>query len=371
MPHLRPGAWLTLVGLLSACAGEPPAPVPPPATSALLPRLVPVAFTPAEDAPPFTTADRFALGPKGDVALPMAQGSERMLGIFDSTGAMRTTAGVSGEGPGELRIPTPAVFEEDGLIISDMGLPRVVTFDPQNGKVIATTPISQPIPILGAFGARLLMAVPTATGLMLPGWHMPGDADFTPLVSPSDSFVVTRFAPAADTRLSPLATLGAWRGGVLVADGRGYAIGVYDGTGRFLRALTREVAPRFATPTMITAFQRRAEAYHGPDGKAHSPARITADVDKFRAAQQPHFVHSSPLREDRLGRIWIVGMEGDSAFADLFTPTGQIGHLGIACPAFTGRWSLNGEWLALLCDAPAASDRGAVLQLYRIVESGA
>jgi hypothetical protein len=336
-----------------------------------MPRLVPVSFAAADDAPPFTTADRFALGPQGDIAIPMAPGSDRMLGIFDSAGGQRLTLGRAGEGPGELRVPTPVALEADGLLVSDMGLARAVTFNPRSGKVVATTPITQPIPIVGAYGDRLLLAVPTAGGLMLPGWHAPGDVAFAPLVAPTDSFVVAHFPPAPDTRLTPLATLGAWRGGVLVADGRSYAIGLYDSTGGFVRALTREVAPRYATPAMIAAFQRRAEAYRGPDGTGRNPARIAADVEAYRKGQKPHFTHSSPLREDRVGRIWVVGMEGDSAFADLFTPTGQIGHRGIACPGFAGRWSLNGEWLALLCDAPAASDRGAVLQLYRIVEPGA
>jgi hypothetical protein len=330
---------------------------------------MPVAFAPPTLDPPYSAADRFALGPDGSVVMTMAPGSDRLLGIYDSSGTLQISLGRGGEGPGELRVPNPVLLDANGLMVTDMAQARIITFDPQSGKLLATTTITQPITILGAAGDRLLMAIPMADGLTLPAWGRPGLEVPSPLVAPSDSFVVAHFPPAPETRLTPLAVLGAWRGGVIVANGRSYAVGLYDSTGRFVRALSREVEPRFATPEMIGAFRRRAERYRGPDGKERDPVRINDDVAAYREKPQPHFSHVSPVREDPRGRIWIVGMEGDSAFADLFTPTGQIGHLGIACPGFSGRWSLNGEWLALMCAAPNGSSRDAVLQLFRIVES--
>lgn len=353
---------------LTACSTPATEHAPPLPPSTAMPRLLPMPYTAPDDAPPYFVSERFTLGPDGRIAMQLSPGSETLLGTFDSTGTTILGLGKSGEGPGELRNPTLAVFDASRLIVGDMAQPRLVTFDPRTGKARATTPLTLPVTLLASRGDRFLVAVPTASGVVLPSWLTLGASDVQPLVSPTDSFVSQHFPPAPDPRIMPRATLGAWRGGVIVADGRSYRVGLYDSTGTFVRVLHREVADRIPTAAMVAAFQKRAEGYRGPDGKGRDPARIADDVTAYRQSTLPHFYHTVPIVDDRVGRIWVVGAEADSAFADLFTPTAHLGHLGIPCPGFGGRWALNGEWLALLCAAPERSDRAAVVQLYRIVE---
>jgi hypothetical protein len=358
------------IGLFTLTACNAPttehAPLLPP--SAAMPLLLPMPYTAPDDAPPNSVSERFALGPDGRTAMQLSAGSETLLGIFDSTGAMVLGLGKSGEGPGELRNPTLAVFDANRVIVGDMAQPRLVTFDPNTGKARATTPLTLPVTLLASRGDRFLVAVPTSSGVVLPGWLTLDASEVQPLVFPTDSFITQHFPPASDPRTTPRATLGAWRGGVIVADGRSYSVGLYDSTGTFVRALHREVADRIPTAEMVAAFQSSAEGYRGPDGKGRDPARIADEVAAYRRSTLPHFYHTVPIIDDRVGRIWVVGVEGDSAFADIFTPTAHLGHIGISCSGFGGRWALNGEWLALVCGAPERSDRVAVMQLYRIVE---
>lgn len=359
-----------LASALLGCTADHAAPPVPLKSSAAMPRLERVPFATSVDDPPLSTADGFALGASGAVAMTLAPGGRFLIGIFDTAGTQRSMAGIRGEGPGELRAPMPFVLDAERLLVSDLAQARIVTFDPESGRAIATTPMIEPLPALTAEGDRLLVRVMNPGGTMLPGWYRLGDKKSVALVAATDSFITQHFPAARDPRLTTLAVLGIWRGGVIVADGRSYALALYDSSGHVVRILTRDVAPRLPTTAMIDRFRRRAERYRGPDGKGHDRVRIAVDVDAYRDAPQPHFSHVSPLREDRFGRIWVVGMEGDSAFADLFTPTSHVGHLGIPCPGFSGRWSLQGEWLALLCEAPEGSVRGAELHRYRVVESG-
>jgi hypothetical protein len=99
-----------------------------------------------------------------------------------------------------------------------------------------------------------------------------------------------------------------------------------------------------------------------------------ADTDRLRAEikarRQPFFSHARlSLGLDGQGRIWVVGVEADSAFADLFNQNGFIGRMGLPCAGFSGDWSLHGTWLALACapDDPAF-DGNAVFKVFRLAD---
>ncbi len=358
---------LVLWSLLACTAGDQPVHKATRASEEL-PALRRVAFAPSEDAPPSNANERFALGADGSVGMAISMAGDEQLGIFDSLGTLRVRMGRSGEGPGEIRVPIPAALLPNEFLVADMAQARLVSFDPSNGKSLRTITLTTPILIAANRGKRFLVSSPTPTGMLLPGWFSLDQDQATVAVEPTDSFVTRLFPRGPDPRVGPRPTIGAWRGGVIVADGISYTVGLYDSSGTFLRSFTRDLPARLPTSEQIQDFERRARAYRGPDGRATEPSRIAADLERFRSTSLPHFSHVAPILDDDFGRIWIVGMAGDSAFADVFTPSGHIGTIPLSCPGFVGRWALNGSWLALVCSAPGSATRNAELQLYRLVE---
>jgi hypothetical protein len=71
---------------------------------------------------------------------------------------------------------------------------------------------------------------------------------------------------------------------------------------------------------------------------------------------------------DSHNRLWLMGGEADSAFADVFDNGVFLGRLGIPCRIFVGMWSVAGQWLAVQCEPDDSNfDGDAVTKLFRIV----
>jgi hypothetical protein len=60
---------------------------------------------------------------------------------------------------------------------------------------------------------------------------------------------------------------------------------------------------------------------------------------------------------------------GDSTSADIYARDRPLGRIRLACPGFSGRWDLVGEWLVMLCvPTDPASLEDAEVRRWRIVD---
>ena len=164
-------------------------------------------------------------------------------------------------------------------------------------------------------------------------------------------------------------TVGVWQGGILIGNGRTYRIALYDWDGKLVRVLARDTTSSLPGSARVGKLVRQAASFRGPNGERPDPVQLAQDQDKARTTPMRFFSHLAPLQTDARGRIWVVGPDADSAYADVFTPTGFIGRLALGCGGFAGRWALKGEWLAMACDADEDDTVDAVVKLFRIVDA--
>jgi hypothetical protein len=73
------------------------------------------------------------------------------------------------------------------------------------------------------------------------------------------------------------------------------------------------------------------------------------------------------LGADRAGRLWVAGKNPAGGFLDIYQGHQLLRRVEIDC--YVNPWyglSINGDWLALLCDADEAAAAEVHLQLYRM-----
>jgi hypothetical protein len=88
---------------------------------------------------------------------------------------------------------------------------------------------------------------------------------------------------------------------------------------------------------------------------------------EWRRRTMPAFATPVASRVDAHGRLWVVGMEDDSAFADVFTGHQFLTRIHIGCHFFNDSSSLRDRWLALVCAPESAEFEGdAVVKLFEI-----
>lgn len=192
------------------------------------------------------------------------------------------------------------------------------------------------------------------------------------LLQPSDTFVAAHFGSKPGGRSNQFApTLGIWDDGFLVGDPATYRIALYRWNGAFVRVIGRDLPPLHPTVArtdeFIGQYKRNIE---GRGGKVDE-VRIAQLREQALKEPLPYFTPGSPIRLDAKHRLWVLGMEGDSASADLFTADRFVGRLHLPCREFNGFWSVSGTWLAMAClpDDPN-SELDAVIKVFRIVDPG-
>ena len=190
------------------------------------------------------------------------------------------------------------------------------------------------------------------------------------LVDPSDPFLA-RFPKRqlmADGSTIKLPVLGVWQDGFLVADGFDYRIALYDWDGNLIRVLGRSLPASKQSPRRIQRAVDLAIRSH-PRRSALRPDDVNRIRERTINRPQPFFTHRGPsqIRADSAGRFWVLGIDGDSGFADVFSSTEFLTRIPLSCPDFESRWALNDTWLALVCATPDSAFAGDnVFQLYRI-----
>jgi hypothetical protein len=199
----------------------------------------------------------------------------------------------------------------------------------------------------------------------------PATGATAPLVPPSDTFFQTQFKPPApSTGMMVAPILGEWKDGFVIANVESYRIGLYGNDGRLVRILGREASRVMPSRARV---ERQMAMYTAMSmrGRPLTPDALEKARKTVTETPLPNFVLATPLRADANGRLWVLGIQGDSAFADVFASDRFIGRIGISCPGFEGKWSISGRWLAMTCAPESDEFEGDVIvKLFRVTDSG-
>lgn len=324
------------------------------------------------DASPLSLDAGFRIGPQGIVVSQHDAGDGMLFSIIDSVGTIVARFGRIGDGPGELRGGGLTDVSDSTIIIDDESHSRLDRFA-LDGRLRASVHTAQPLIARVAVSDHEVLVLMPGKEAGIPALVSAKDGSIRQLVPRADSFIRSSF-PArtfinGSVISSKLPALGRWPGGFIVADGWEYRLALYDWDGRLRRVLRRDL-PR---PTLSAARVAVLLSEELPFASRYGPLS-GADTERLRseiaARRQPFFPHSRlALGLDYQERIWVVGIEADSAFADIFGQNRFIGRIGLPCPGFTGGWSIHGSWLALAClpDDPAF-DGNAVFKVFRIAD---
>lgn len=335
-----------------------------------LPRLVPAFTSSSIDASPVNRITQIRVGPQGMVLFVNNPSTATRLVLVDSVGKVVAHFGPAGAGPEEVQHPSPLTVTRDGLMISDPENNRFSEWD-LRGRFKHLTLMTESVDLKDAVGSDLLAARPVG-GVWRPVAVNRATGAVRELLLPSDTFITRHFpsGPGAK-RVDFATTIGVWDDGFVAGDPNTYRIALYRWNGSLVRVLGRDLPPVRASPLRVDEFVRSwKRSMEGRGG-------TVGDVDMARmrdmAATQPvpSYMPGGSSRADSHHRLWVLGMEGDSAFADLFTAERFIGRLHLPCRMFNGIWSVAGTWLALACLPDDPSFNGdAVIKLFRIVDAG-
>ncbi len=354
---------LAVLVALAVCACGGAADDNPAAPSKMLPSLVEVPLPPEHQ---FVTNElaSVVVGDFGEVLLvePESRGGTLILIAGDTV----RRYGSPGEGPGEMRMAQPMLADDSLVVAFDLATRRVMVFDRASGHIRREFRPDQPvIPVLRGSG-RTLIASRFEAGVESPSVLDLSSGRVRPAISAADSYRVELFSGDDEMPGGSIntAVLGRWSGGVLLANGMTYRIGLYDRDGRLAHRIERNLAPRQLTESEIELEMSRLEG----TPMARSRQRLDRIRDQLGSTPIRWFTHRSPPRDDGKGRLWVMLQHGDSTTADLYSAGEPIGQLRLDCPGFGGQWDLSGDWLVLLCfpvDPESLAD--AEVRRWRIV----
>lgn len=284
--------------------------------------------------------------------------SDNRLIVVRPNGSIELAFGRAGDGPYEVRKPVPVSINNTTLAVWDAALRRLSTWT-RAGVPVQTTPILPSVQVYGASDSGFIggnrnddgwqpVLVDMKTNQLKPltGKPMP---DATQQSNSNDRVVVGQ-------------VLGLWPHGFLIADGNSYRVDLYSWNGAVVSTIKRTMPPQYPSDYRIELYLQSLRR-----------ARPVADSVARRVRNQlakmamPYFSPGGIPRMDSHQRLWIVGQEGDSAFADLFLDARYLYRLHIPCKEFAGAWNIAGDWLAMAC-LPDNSrfDGDAVIKLFRI-----
>ncbi len=314
----------------------------------------------------------FAIGPQGTIVSGDDTGDGMMYSLIDSTGSVVRRIGRRGDGPGEVRGGWTAVFDSTFVVVSQ----RIVRYA-FDGRPLETV----------SFATDVIPRISVSAHEILgsrghPGGNSPAVVSMVTgvardLFAAPDSFIVASFPASnlfengAGVQSVAMPVLGLWSGGFVVADGWRYRLAIYDWNGSLQRVLSRDVPrPHLSAARLATELSEDL-AIRRSLGRAPAPADVERIRDDIASRRQPYFTHVRSLGFDGEGRIWVIGIDADSGFADVFNSQRFLGRVPLPCPSMRAfdSWSLNGTWLVLACapDDPD-SDRDAVFKVFRIVD---
>lgn len=314
---------------------------------------------------PSSLGGRLRVSDNGDVLLSATGISGTTMLVVDSLGHDRYRFGPPGEGPGELRLAIELGVSPTSATVANLSRMQFVTFDTA-GQVVRTVQLQNPraLPVTLLGDTAVLSIVPGPAGTLPAVMELPSTR-LRMLLDAPDS-VTTAFSESARAAgVSP--ALGIWAHGFVFADPVRYRLALYDWDGSLVRVIARDIpAPRSTAKQAAAAL----EAWRGSGaGRRASASDLDAKREEFLKATEPHFAHHVPLATDAAGRLWVVGQDGDSAYADVFSPTAFLGRIPLPCRGIDRGIAVSGGWLALACESDDPDYLGdAVLKLFRITE---
>ncbi len=314
---------------------------------------------------PVNRVTPIAVGPYGSVMLRGFDDSGAgHLELADSTGHLLLQFGRDGAGPGETREPDPVAITDSTLVAWDVGLQRLDVWSIV-GKAIETLLPDARIGVLGMRDTTLFVNIFSGSTPSLGLWTI--HSTHVTRLAIQDTFLANHFSgPTLRHPYPP--TIGTWDHGYIVGDANDYRLAFFGDDGILTRVIGRNlpsvVPSKARTQDFVEARIKQLER----NGHTMSPDAARELTKRMLDQPLPFFTPLGLIGRDTRERIWVLGMEGDSAFADVFTPTGFVSRLHVSCRFFNGSWSMNGRWLALVCapDDPGSS-LDAVIKLFRIV----
>ena len=148
---------------------------------------------------------------------------------------------------------------------------------------------------------------------------------------------------------------------IIIGNGQKYRIQIYSAKGEFISEFGRTLPATHPTERQIETELSQIAQSQKLSGQYLAMVR-----KQLAAAPQAFFTAAQGFRVDGAGRLWVVGYEADSAFADVFRDTTFVSRFSLPCPSFDGQWDLKGDWLAIGCGDHNPGKPTGEVQLYRI-----
>jgi hypothetical protein len=265
-------------------------------------------------------------------------------------------------------MPMPLLVHDTVVVGYDLGTQRLMVYDRPSTRIRREFRAPSPVvPFMRGPGTTLL-ASQSDRGVELPVLIDIGSGRVRQVIAPSDSYRVAMFAdddryPGGSYNTT---VIGRWSGGVVLANGMTYRLGLYDDRGVLHHRIDRNLAPRQLTRGEIELELSRL--VNTPMGR--TPERLARARERLEATPTRWFNHLGAPRSDSQQRLWVVLAQGDSTSADVYAGEQLLGRLLLECPGFSGRWDLVGEWLVMLCvpgDDDPLAEYDAVVRRWRIV----
>lgn len=364
----RLSATVWLLGFLSACGGDTlqkDHATTLPDSGVRLPSLS-LVFTSTElDASP-QNLNAPAVGEDGALAFNADRDQALRLVLVDTAGSVLQRFGPPGEGPGEVRGGKAIGLTQAHVYVFDLGTMRLTRFSREDGRG-ENVPMQEGL-LLPFHLVDDTTAFAVAAG---PDGGKPGLLDlrngrFAALLNPDDEFVTTTTKELEPIGRRP--TTGWWGGGVVVGNAMSYSLVLYGMDREPVGRIDRDVPPPRPTAARVDA--ELAALRNSPVGRNWSESEIARRREERMNENIGHF-GVRPFRVDGAGRMWVFGLSGDSAYADVFARERFLGRIEIGCHGALSAagGSVRGRWLAMSCEPQDPNFPGdAVVQLYRIEE---
>lgn len=355
--------WFFAIAWLAACSGESRQ-----SATAGSPPTLTLAFVVHLDSTNAVIQSPMAVSATGLLALASPVGDTALIGVYDSTGSLVAAFGRRGSGPGELQAVSALVFDgSDALVAGNAMETRLLTFT-LSGKVIHQVSGVMFMRPAHAEDDSLTLVGLSSTGKPQVVSTSLASGESAMLVDFKDSALSEAFLKpwehAARPMDRPIPTLGANDRAVAVGDAAHYRIWLYDRRGQLLGELARDLAAPHLSPRRVD--RQLASLRSGP--LKLDAVRLSRLQSKLESQDGPYFDRLRGLGIDGDNRIWVGGIDGDSAFADVFGEGQFLGRIGIGCKDFEGNWAVDGDYVALLC-VDNEQDGTVEARVYRIVPS--
>ena len=272
-----------------------------------------------------------AVSPHGHVAFTtgFTEGDE-LITVVDSSGRVVSRLGRRGSGPGELDAANVLFFQDSLLFASDVFRGRLHRYTVHGEyREYLQFPGSY-IPVGHVRDSVDLSDHYSTTGPRIIRWALVTDAGYRTLVPQNDSLFLDF---RSRNRIPPNLTVGSSLTGTVLGDGTKYQLYEYG-------------------PTGIIAFGQNLP----PQVREAGP---NADTLSYFGLYS--------LATDRTGRLWVAGRRPSGGFLDVYQGHQLVRRIETDCRVNVWHGlSINGDWLALLCEADEEAAVEVSVQLYRI-----